>query len=99
MPSVTITISAWWAVAAVASVAWCFLIVRPAWRLIDNRLRSRYRGDRRRYQQWRDRIEPIALTLAGPVVWPFWAVDAFQGWQTRRWRNRRAVEPGGGEDR
>jgi hypothetical protein len=84
VPSVEITISAWWAVAAFAQVVWLFGIVRPLWSWLDKRQGRKYAKDYRAHRRWRERAEPVALFLSGPLVWGFWAYDSIDQRRTRR---------------
>jgi hypothetical protein len=94
MPSIQITISAWWAVAVVAQMVWLFVVVRPLWSFIDGRVRQ---GDWRAHRRWRKRWEPVAMVVAGPLVWVFWAYESIEQRKVRRANARRRAAREEGE--
>lgn len=84
MPSVEITISAWWAVAAAAQAFWFFGVIRPIWTWLDRRQQDKYRKDWRAFQRWRDKWKPLYIGMSGPLIWGLWAHDAIHQWRTDR---------------
>lgn len=79
MPSVTITISAWWAVAIAAQLAWLFVFAFGYRRVVA--------GLRRRNQWWNtpDWVDMVGYILVGPIGWVGAIWDAVE---TRRSRRR-----------
>jgi len=80
MPSIEIAISAWWAVALAAQVAWLFLVVRPVWARFDRPSEHRFR--------W------VAVLAGGPLLWALAAWDEIDQWKIQR-HNRKMREARG----